>query len=544
MQTINRYAFRALKRHAARPLQISADGRWTYAEAARAAQGVASELERLGVQKGDRVALLAENSPRWLHAFLGVLARGAVAVPRGEETPQAELRWILRHSGARVAFVGSPRIAARVPAGVACIPLFGEGFPTPAAVTGEVLGDYAEAARPDDLAVLLYTSGTTGRPKGVMLEQRNIAHNLRCLPPLVRIETGDLWVTILPPWHTFELTVELCSLALGCTTVYSDKRRFRSDLREHRPQFFAAVPRIWESLCCAALDGIRKRSPAVRALWRLCFGGSRLARRQNPLGVPLHALGKRLFYDRMAAATGGRLKYGISGGGAMPAHVDEFFAVAGVTIRVGYGLTETAPVVAVRRPERNILGTIGQPLPETEVRVGPQGTFQVRGPQVMRGYYGEEEATARVLDVDGWLDTGDLGRITPDGDLVFAGRLKETIVLAGGENVEPEALESRILEHPAVAQVMVVGQDRKTLGALIAPTDHDAGDPDLERALREALLECTGERGGFRGVERVTRFRVLSEPFTVENGLLTPTLKMRRNEIAARYAAEIDALYR
>jgi long-chain acyl-CoA synthetase len=301
------------------------------------------------------------------------------------------------------------------------------------------------------------------------------------------------------------------------------------------------VPRIWESVHDAVVDKLRKRGPVVRALFAAASRGSRLWRRGNPLGLPLHLLGSGLFYRKIREAVGGRLKCAVSGGGYLPLHIDEFFANAGVTLLIGYGLTETAPVVALRDRRRNALGTIGRAVPETEIRVGPHGTFLVRGPQVMRGYYKDEELTRSVLDAEGWFDTGDLGRITDEGDLVFVGRRKETIVLSGGENVEPEPIETSILRSPYVRQAIVVGQDRKALAALLV-AEPDAGA--TEEILREELRRRTGPAAGFRAFEAVNRFAVLDEPFLPENGLLTATLKMKRNEIAARHADRIDALYR
>lgn len=537
VNTVNRFVFEALSRHAARPMQTARDRTWTFAEAAAAIHGVARRLRDLGVKPGDRVGLIAENSPRWLHAYAGILAAGGVVVPRGTDIGEEELGHILDHSGCEVVFAGTDAAAARIHGGRRVLRLDGDDFPAPEAPSDSDLRTYAELRAPDDLAVILYTSGTTGRPKGVMLEQRNIAHNIRVLPPIVGIEPGDLWVSVLPSWHTFEQTVELVGVACGCRIVYSDKRRLRDDLREHRPQFFASVPRIWETIHKGAIDAIRKRGKLASFLFDASCAGSRMWRRGNPLGWPLHMLGRRLFYGKIAAATGGRLKYAISGGGAIPPHVDEFFCNAGIRLLVGYGLTETAPVVALRDPRDNVISTIGRAVPETEIRISPQGTIQVKGPQVMRGYYKDEELTRNVLDADGWFETGDLGRLTPKGDLVFVGRAKETIVLSGGENVEPEPIESALLKTGLFHQVMVVGQDRKALAALVVP---EANVTD-ER-IHDALKRCTGVPGGFRTFEAVNRFARIPL-LTPEDGLLTQTLKMRRNAIAARYANTIDALY-
>jgi long-chain acyl-CoA synthetase len=530
MTTVNGYVFRAIDGHAGRTMQVARDRTWTFAEAGAAIHGVARRLLELGVRSGDRVGLIAENSPRWLHAYAGILAVGGVVVPRGTDIGGEELGHILDHSGCEVVFAGTEAAASRIHGGCRVLRLDGDDFPAPDAPSKSDLARYAAGASANDLAVILYTSGTTGRPKGVMLEQRNIAHNIRVLPPIVGIEPGDLWVSVLPSWHTFEQTVELVGVACGCQIVYSDKRRLKEDLREHRPHFFASVPRIWETIHKGAVDAVRKRGRLPAFLFDASCAGSRMWRRGNPLGWPLHALGRRLFYGKIAEATGGRLKFAISGGGAIPPHVDEFFCNAGIRLLVGYGLTETAPVAALRDPRDNVIGTIGRAVPETEIRISPQGTIQIRGPQVMRGYYRDEELTRTVLDKDGWFETGDLGRLTPKGDLVFVGRAKETIVLSGGENVEPEPIESALMRTGLFQQVIVVGQDRKTLGALVVP-ERDVSDERIHAAMKR----CTGVPGGFRTFEAVNRFARVPA-FTAEDGLLTQTLKMRRNAIAARYA--------
>ena len=387
METINACLFRAAVRHANVPMQVHGDRTWTYREAAAEAHGVARYLRSHGIGKGDRVALFAENSPRWFHVYAGALAIGAVVVPRGEDIGDAELAYILDHSGARIAFVGSAATAKRLPDGVPAVDMTAATFPGPEPVTDELLEEWRRAVAEEDLAVLLYTSGTTGRPKGVMLEHRNIAHNVRVVPPIVDIRATRVWVSVLPSWHTFEQTVEICGFACGCTTVYSSKRRLLEDLHHHRPHYFASVPRIWETIYERAARGVEKKGAFIRTLFGICLASSGMVRRGNPLGYPFHLIGKRLFYRKLARILGGRLLLSVSGGGYLPPHIDEFFANVGVKLLIGYGLTETSPVVALRDPVENVLGTIGRPIPETEVRVGPDGTFRVRGPQVMRGYY-------------------------------------------------------------------------------------------------------------------------------------------------------------
>jgi len=540
METINAYLFGAMAEHADKPMQVLKDRTWTYRQAAEATHGIARFLIEKGVKKGDRVAIIGENSPRWFHTYAGAIAIGAVVVPRGEDIGDNELNYILDHSGSGVVFTGSAKTAKRIPEGHEVIDLTADGFPAPLPLEDDTLDNWQKAVEETDLAVLLYTSGTTGSPKGVMLEHRNIAHNLRTVPPIVDIQAEGVWVSVLPSWHTFELTVELCAFACGCVTVYSSKRRIKEDLREHRPHYFASVPRLWETIYEGVVKAIEKKGGLAPKLFRFATKGSAMVRKGNPLGYPGHWLGKALFYKKVTAALGGRMLYSVSGGGYLPPHIDEFFKDTGLKLLIGYGLTETSPVIALRDPIENRLGTIGQPIAETEFKVGPDGTFLVRGPQVMRGYYKEPELTKAVLSDDGWFDTGDLGRITPQNDLVFIGRRKETIVLSGGENVEPEPLEQAILQSPLIQQVMLVGQDRKNLAALVV------ANPDknpTEENIAEELKARTGPRGGFRSFENVLRFKVLDEPFSPENGFLTATLKMRRNVIAERLADDVDELY-
>jgi long-chain acyl-CoA synthetase len=275
METVNRYLFAALEQHADRPMQIRRDRVWTYREAAEAVHGIVRELHDRGVRPGDRVALIAENSPRWFHVYLAILAAGGVAVPRGVDIGADEMRRIVEHSGSRLIFAENAEAAARAGDGPPVIRLDDDAFPEPVPAGPDVLRAWAAARAPDDLAVLLYTSGTTGRPKGVMLEHKSLAHNIRVLPPIVDMQAGDAWVSILPSWHTFEQTIELCGHAIGCVTIYSDRRRLRDDLAKHRPQFFASVPRIWETIHDAARKKIEERGGLVRALFRATYAGSR-----------------------------------------------------------------------------------------------------------------------------------------------------------------------------------------------------------------------------------------------------------------------------
>ena len=282
---------------------------------------------------------------------------------------------------------------------------------------------------------------------------------------------------------------------------------------------------------------------------------------------PLHQLGDRIVYAKVRQAMGGQVDYLVSGGGSIADHLEDFYELAGIPILGGYGLTETSPITHVRRPWRNLRGADGQPVPGVEtlivdletrkpVPVGQAGLVLLRGPQIMQGYYKNPEATAKAVDPEGWLDTGDLGRMTPQGDLIITGRAKDTIVLTNGENIEPTPIENACLRSPYIDQIMLLGQDQKMLGALIVPNQEalekwaaskgiaPALESDaVQTLIKQELKREVANRPGYRADDRIGPFKLLSEPFTVENGLLTQTLKVKRNKVRDRYQETIDALF-
>lgn len=554
------------------------------AQAARVADG----LHELGVRRGENVLLLSENRERWLLCDLALLALGCPDVPRGAEAPADEVAYIAEKVGARVAIVERPELLGRI-AGAACIEvavlLTGTA---PRALSFEELLAKARpgaeerfAARvaersADEVASIVFTSGTTGRPKGVVLTQANLAANLtQVLAVIDFLREGGSLLSILLPWHMFERMVEYALLTLGLSIVYSDRRNFGKDFAARAPAVVGAVPRLWMMI----LEGVRAKVAAAPPRKRrlvecaLELGARRARRRRFPgtpfslrdaLLAPVDALLRRVVLSKIVHALGAqRLAQGIaiSGGGTLPDHVDLFFASLGIDLTNGWGLTETSPVLTLRAPGHNVGGTVGRPLADTEVvardaetraplAAGRRGVLHARGPQVMRGYLDDPAATAAVLSPDGWFNTGDLGHVTADGDVVITGRAKDTIVLLSGENVEPEPIENALTSSPLIEQAVVVGQDEKHLAALIVPRGAGgAGEPaaaaPVERAavLRLEIDERVCVRKGFRAHERIVRFRVLEQPLTVESGLLSQTLKVKRAVVQERFAAEIRALF-
>ncbi len=347
----------------------------------------------------------------------------------------------------------------------------------------------------DALATLIYTSGTTGKPKGVMLSYKNLMHQVSTFGTVLQPNAGDIVLSILPSWHSYERTVEYYLLSQGCTQVYTNLRSVKGDLRQFKPNYMVGVPRLWESIYEGVQKQFREQPAKKQRLINFLLGISdkyikarrvaqgldlnnlhasaieRLAAKIQALALlPLHALGERLVYAKVREATGGHVKQMISGGGALPRHIDNFFEIIGVQILQGYGLTETSPVTHVRRPWRNLIGASGLPLPATEAKIVDPETKAAfanrearlsiveRGPQIMQGYYQNPEATAKAIDAEGWFDSGDLGWLTPQDDLVLTGRAKDTIVLTNGENIEPQPIEDACLRSPYIDQIMLVGQ--------------------------------------------------------------------------------------
>ena len=582
----------------------------SYRTLSKRIDSAAAGFAGLGVGPGSVVALFAENGPRWLLADQGIMRCGAADAVRGSSAPPEELRYILGDCGAIGLVVESAALLQRLelPAEQLqslqfVVVLQGElGAFTPAAAGGprvlcsweELLARGAAGQTPPppgagaDLATILYTSGTTGEPKGVPLSHANLLHQLRTLGVAVNATPGDRVLSVLPIWHAYERSAEYFLLSCGARQTYTTLKQLRSDLQAVRPHYLISVPRLWEALLSGFEDALAAMPASRRRLISNALANSRafcLARRRaldlslelEPAPArllaaaralvrwPAHALASKLIWPKVRGQlVGGRLRTAISGGGALAIHVDGFFEAIGIELLVGYGLTETSPVLSCRRRWCNRRGSSGQPLPGTAIRivdperrttlaVGERGLVLARGPQVMGGYHGKPEATSKVLDADGWFDTGDLGCLLADGSLVLSGRAKDTIVLSSGENIEPGPLEECLVACVLVEQVMLVGQDRKALGALVVPKDESLAafaaeqglavdDPALRKALTSRLNRRLQGRPGARGDERLAGV-ALVEPFSIENGLLTQTLKQRRDRIAARDASAIDAIY-
>lgn len=454
----------------------------------------------------------------------------------------------------------------------------------------------AAAVREDDLFSLIYTSGTTGKPKGVMLTQANIMSQVKFVP--IEMSCTDRALSILPVWHIFERMLEVFLISNGSCTYYTSVRHFGDDLKQVEPTFMGSAPRLWENLHHRIMSGVRKAHPVRRALFHIalflgihyrdaCFVLRDQDLRLQPVSggriilqklwaalkwgavLPWYGFFNAAVLEPVRQKAGGALKGTISGGGALSPEIDRFFNAIGIPVLEGYGLTETSPVLAVRTHERLVRGTVGPIIPQTEIRIleletgevvypnpkypdegrGRRGEIQVRGPQVMQGYYQDPDGTSEVLSEDGWFRTGDLGMMTYNDTLKILGRCKATIVLSNGENVEPEHIEMRLKLIPLIAECVVVGQDSKHLCALILPDLKGCREmgfaaeslqelvkhPDLHPRIHEEIRNAMKNPSEFKRFEVVHDFRFLEQPLEV--GVeLTNLFKLKRYAIEERYA--------
>ncbi len=532
---------------------------------------LARGLGALGIEPGDRVALVAENRPEWAIADFAIMAAGAVTVPAYTTNTPADHRHVLGNSGAKAVIISTTALCARVAAAV-------EGTdvrhlivlePPPPAVSatvamhrwsdvlerGEAAPDdvRATAARlePDALACLIYTSGTGGAPKGVMLSHRAMLHNCRGALGLFDSLGLDheVFLSILPLSHAYEHTVGLmfpCSI--GAEIYYAEGiNELNRNFAEARPTVVLCVPRLYEVMRDRILAQVERAGGIkARMLHKAIELGSRRYHDPRSLGLVdrvIDGVLDHLVRGRVAARFGGRLKAFISGGAPLNPEVGLFFVALGVRVLQGYGQTEAAPVVSVNRPERNRLDSVGPPLEGVTVRIAPDGEILIQGDLVMQGYWREPAATAQVLR-DGWLHTGDIGLIDGDGIIRITDRKKDIIVVSGGDNVAPQRVEGVLALEPEIAQVAVFGDKRPHLVALIVPAADLARsirDPDeLHKAVARGVTRANAK---LSGIERVKRFALAPEPFGIDNGLMTATLKIRRHAVLAHHRDLIEGLY-
>jgi len=601
----------------------NADGSFltvTYAELYAQVKELGTGLTAIGLQSGRHVALVSENGPKWLISDLAVLGCGAVDVPLSSRLSDREMEYILAHSDCEIAILENADVFQRISTFRRHLPRLrryilldtqgakphasGDSFRIQIYTWEEVRkkgrsrmerGDRefdlrAAAVQPQDLATIVYTSGTTGRPKGVMLTHGGIMHDVTGIRNGINPAPGLTWLSVLPVWHSFERVVEYCSIHYGDTIAYSQPSEWKifDDLKVLRPNFLVMVPSLLEGIEKSlekrlnAFQLILVRFEKFSAVFSRFVAGHypRFKKEERLLEIfaailplvllsPVKIVSALFLKRKVKTILGGNLRFIVCGGSPLPVYLDRFFAAIGVDLLEGYGLTETSGIVSVRSEKAPVLGSAGRPLPDVEIRIvddegrdlppGEKGDILVKGPQLMRGYYKDPQGSREAFSPEGWLCTGDSGMLTIDGNLIVTGRRRHALVLRSGERVEPEPVETAIQESPFVQEAMAVGDRRESLALLIVPHIDNLkrfaaarrirylDDRELveNQAVRRLYEEEISSRLAGYGLTLPSplRFAVLPVQFEVGREL-TRTMSKRREVILRMYARTVEKLYR
>lgn len=599
-QTLNELFLKAIERHDKPDCFLSkSGGRYqglSSREALRRVAALASALARLGVRKGDRVALLSENRPEWALADYAILGLGAITVPIHPTFLGPDIEYVLRDSGAKgiavstepqlqkvlsvrpklpeLAFVVAVDCAKLAGADVLCWKDVVESELSTEAQLTESFRSQALGVRPQDIASVLYTSGTTGRPKGVILTHANFVANVQASADLFPLGHDDVGMSFLPLSHVFERMLDYQYLWLGVAIGYAEGfEALPQNLRELRPTVMAVVPRVLEKIHDKVMETVRQAPASKQRLfhWAVELGREsipyRLERRPLPLGLRLkRALADALVFSKVRAQLGGRLEVLLSGAAPLSQELAEFFYAIGLPVYEGYGLTETSPVIAVNCPRHVKLGTVGHVISGVEVKLGEELDDQrggegreilVRGPSVTPGYYRLEEENRQAF-VDGWFRTGDLGRLDADGYLTITGRKKNLFKTSGGKYVSPEKLENLFQGHPYIFQIMALGETRKFVGALVVPNferleayarEHGfsfngreelVANPQVQAFIQQQVDETTRLLSPH---EKIRQLVLLPHELTIAAGELSATLKIKRRVVEERYRDLIEEMF-
>lgn len=543
------------------------------AEVARWQDALAAD----GLQPGDRVAVMLRNSPEWVMFDIAALGLGLVVVPLYTQDRPENVAYILNDAGCKVLLLeeeeqwrGMKTVCHTLPGVTRFVTV------KPVADSDEArlksTSDWLPAAAVGEtrhldrdgktLATIVYTSGTTGRPKGVMLSHDNILTNAHaCLQGVMNVSGEDTFLSFLPLSHTFERTCGYyLTIMAGATTAYARSiQQLSEDLQTIRPTILVSVPRIYERVWGAIRAKLDEGPPARKKLFLKAVdtGYARFEHAQGrgpwKASFLLWPLYQKLVAGKVLARLGGRLRAALSGGAALSPEISRVFIGLGLPVLQGYGMTESAPVVCANRPDDNVPASVGAPIPGVQVKLGEQDALLIRGPNVMLGYWNNPDATRQILGDDGWLNSGDTARIDAEGHVYITGRLKEIIVMSNGEKVPPVDIETAILRDPLFEQVMLLGEGKPYLSILaVVNAEHwkrtsatlDGGASLDSKAAQQLGLQRIGAQlRSFTGHAQVRRVAMTAEPWGIDNGLLTPTLKLRRRQVMERFSQEIDAMY-
>ena len=565
------------------------DGQWhdvSYQELGTRANQIAAGLCALGIEKGDRTAILSHNCIAWAHCDLGMILAGCITVTIYPTSIQREVAYILENSDARVVFVENDeqldkvlKVRDQCPELTRVVVMHGDvkddGFVLGLealrekgrehlAAHPDLIESVAATIAPEDLVAIIYTSGTTGPPKGVMLTHNNIVFVMESATSIIGdISQLQLNLSFLPLSHALErIGGHFLPLYYGRTIGYAESLdTIGENFREIRPDMAAAVPRVFEKVYARIQDSRAKASPLRQKIldWALKVGKQTLPYRSRGQDIPFglkirHALADKLVYGKIREVLGGNMKYFISGGAPLDAQIAEFFFAMGVVVMEAWGATETAAPATFNQPDAFRIGSVGLPLPQVEVRVEEDGELLVRGPNVCKGYWKMPEQSAETFDTEGWYHSGDVGRIDEEGFVYITDRKKELIITAAGKNISPQNIENKLKLSPWISNAMAVGDRRKYVSALItldaqavaeavgAEPDHAvlADRDDVKALVDQAVKDVNADLPRF---EQLKKFRIPTEDFTVEKDELSPSLKLKRRNIVARYENLINTMY-
>lgn len=609
--------------------------RYSYSQVYQHVVELAWSLKKLGIKKGDRVGMMSDNRREWLISDYALLSLGAADVPRGCDSMGVEMRFILNFAECRVSFFENAKQLQKVLENIEEVPTLKTAILFDHA-DGETLADakakgievvyYSnlesegsqisseewidiengmDLVSKDDVATIIFTSGTTGVPKGVQLTHDNmIAQCESSQAALCLMRSGDIWLTVLPIWHSFERAFCYMVIALEGGFAYSKPIAsvMLQDMQLIQPQWMNAVPRLWEAVAQGLYREINKYSPFTKSTFKYCIAygkmystfrdlvlGRRCRYNWYPrfldviVGIvpfvlmwPGYFLSEKIVYSRIREKFGGKMRAAISGGGALQPDTEKFFDSIGFRLLEGYGMTETSPVISVKNSKKPRLNNVGKPFPDFDVKVvaekdgqiadskplkpGKKGLILVRGRQIMKGYYKRDDLTAQIIDSDGWLNTGDLGMLSYDNELKIVGRAKDTIVLLGGENIEPVIIEKALNACPYIERAVVLGQDKKFVGALIVPDEANvinyAEENNIVYDNYETLLETNeiqnlyrseidglvNAKNGFRTCERIFKFALLRNSFQIGKEI-NAKQELMRHKIVQIYKKQINMIF-
>jgi long-chain acyl-CoA synthetase len=565
----------------------------TYQEMKERVEQVAAYLIHHGLEPQDRVALLSENRSEWPVGDMGIIAAGGVNVPIYPTLTAHQILYMLNDSGTRVVLLSKPAQLQKIAAIYHDCPTLKrvivldppETLPTLKGIevvsfhqvltegesllvdkTRTLLEQRLHQAHESHMVSIVYTSGTTGDPKGVMLTHRNFASNARAAVKALGFDASQTSLSFLPLSHVLERVVNYALQYCGATIAYAESiDTIAQNLQEVKPSAFVAVPRVFEKIYNRIIQNVENEKPLKKKIFYWGLGIGKQAAIFTSQGKPIpgtlafkHKLADKLVFAKVRARTGGNLKFAVSGGAPLMRELAEFFFAVGINIYEGYGLTETSPVICCNRPGAVKFGYVGQPIEDVEVSIAADGEILARGPNIMLGYFNKPEATREAIDEEDWFHTGDIGEIDSEGYLKITDRKKEIIVMSNGKNVAPQPIENTLKTSPYIEQAVMLGNNQKYMAALIHPSldmlDQYAHTQKITVGSRKELLvhpeilsfldkEIHRMMADFARYEQIKKFVLIEEELTQENGFLTPTLKYKRRLINEHFKKQIDSLF-